>query len=100
MNENIQTLGAGIAELQLEQKTLATSSKQRELRSWLAAPDSSSNHNAACKLHQENTGNWLLESTTFQEWKTQSRSFLWLHGIREYLSEIYHDLLMISSWMW
>ncbi|KAF8854030.1 ankyrin [Acephala macrosclerotiorum] len=55
--------------------------ERRKIRHWLSSPDPSSNHNAACKVHQATTGEWFLKSDEFEEWKMTSRSFLWLHGI-------------------
>ena len=48
---------------------------------WLAPPDPSQNHDRARALCQANTGRWFLESTSFETWKTQNNSLLWLHGI-------------------
>ena len=49
---------------------------------WLAAPLPSSNHNAAMKKKQPNTGEWFTQSKEFAEWKNGTSSFFWLHGIR------------------
>jgi hypothetical protein len=57
--------------------------KQQKIRYWLLSPDPSSNHHAACKVHQATTGEWFLKSDEFEEWKMTSRSFLWLYGIRK-----------------
>ena len=48
---------------------------------WLAAPDPSSNHNAARKKWQPSTGEWFTHSKDFLHWKTASNSFLWVNGI-------------------
>ena len=48
---------------------------------WLNAPDPSSNHNNARKKRQPTTGEWFLKSANFSDWKAQSKSLLWLHGI-------------------
>lgn len=50
-----------------------------EINRRLAAPDPSSNHNAACKKRQPDTGNWLINGDAFVEWKTKP-FLLWLHG--------------------
>ena len=53
----------------------------QKLQQWLAAPEPSSNHNAAMKKRQPSTGEWFTGSKEFIQWKIASSSFLWLHGI-------------------
>jgi hypothetical protein len=48
---------------------------------WLSAPDPSTNYHKAHKQRQADTGLWLLESPTFQRWKENAASRLWLYGI-------------------
>ncbi|KAH8623087.1 hypothetical protein IG631_22244 [Alternaria alternata] len=57
--------------------------KERRLhiRSWLIAPDPSTNYHKAHKQRQADTGLWLLESPKFREWKESAASRLWLYGI-------------------
>ncbi|KAL8834139.1 MAG: hypothetical protein Q9170_003886 [Blastenia crenularia] len=52
-----------------------------KIRRWLSAPDASINFNAALKKRHADTGSWLLQSEKYIQWKTNRRSFLWLHGI-------------------
>ncbi|PSN62572.1 hypothetical protein BS50DRAFT_122517 [Corynespora cassiicola Philippines] len=51
-----------------------------EIRRWLSAPDSSVNFRKALELRQANTGQWLLESNVYKQWREKG-SFVWLHGI-------------------
>jgi ankyrin repeat protein len=51
-----------------------------KIRKWLAAPDPSVNFQKALKLREPHTGQWLLESDLYREWK-ENASFIWLHGI-------------------
>ncbi|PVH67497.1 hypothetical protein DL98DRAFT_296048, partial [Cadophora sp. DSE1049] len=81
IKDDIARLGDGLADVQIEQRTLAMGEKQQKIRHWLSSPDPSSNHNAACKSRQPTTGEWFLKSSEFEEWKMTSRSFLWLYGI-------------------
>lgn len=67
-------------ENRLEERRL--NENQTKIRSWLEAPDPSSNHIAACKKRQPTTGSWFIQGTEFARWKSDSASFLWLHGIR------------------
>jgi hypothetical protein len=48
---------------------------------WLQSTDPSTNHNAACEMHEPLTGNWLLQSGDFAKWKREPKQLLWLHGI-------------------
>ncbi|KAH7309366.1 ankyrin repeat-containing domain protein [Rhexocercosporidium sp. MPI-PUGE-AT-0058] len=82
IKDDIARLGDSLADIQIEQMTLAMGEKQQKIRHWLSSPDPSSNHNAACKARQATTGEWFLKSDEFEEWKITSRSFLWLYGIR------------------
>lgn len=48
---------------------------------WLVTTDPSSNHNRACELHEDHTGQWLIRSAPYKDWLAASNRFLWLHGI-------------------
>src|SRR2546423_6414390 len=54
----------------------------QKIHRWLAAPDPSSNHNAACGKRQLTTGSWFVGGSQFARWKAASDSMLWLYGIR------------------
>ncbi|KAI9794892.1 MAG: hypothetical protein M1816_003022, partial [Peltula sp. TS41687] len=72
---------AGITE-RVEQLQIVQIDTQREdaLR-WLETVDPSLNHNAACKKHEPQTGEWFLISREFNNWKVSQNSILWLYGI-------------------
>lgn len=53
---------------------------QTELGTWLCAPDPSKNQKEAIDKFHPDLGDWFLESTEFGNWKSTSKSFLWLHG--------------------
>ncbi|KZP05789.1 hypothetical protein FIBSPDRAFT_966969 [Athelia psychrophila] len=55
---------------------------KKEVRKWIYATDSdtSSNYNAAQKVHLSGTGSWFLDGSQFSEWKEQRGSVLWLNG--------------------
>jgi hypothetical protein len=55
--------------------------RQSKIRSWLSAPDPSTNYHKAHKQRQAGTGLWLLHSERFKRWKEASASRLWLYGI-------------------
>ena len=57
--------------------------QETKISQWLDAPLPSSNHNSAMKKRQPNTGEWFTQSKEYADWKTETGSFIWLHGIRE-----------------
>ncbi|KAK5715622.1 hypothetical protein LTR15_010268 [Elasticomyces elasticus] len=60
---------------------IARSTREKEIKDWLAPADASTNHNQARKQHHTGTGQWLLEAEQYKRWKTQNEcSALWLHG--------------------
>ncbi|KAI4280729.1 MAG: hypothetical protein L6R38_004232 [Xanthoria sp. 2 TBL-2021] len=48
---------------------------------WLDAPDPSTNYNEACRAKHSNTGLWVLEHSSYTQWKNDAGQPLWLHGI-------------------
>lgn len=52
----------------------------REIVAWLAASDPGTNHNVARRRHESQTGEWLLKSKQYQNWKTGAVSLLWMYG--------------------
>ncbi|PZD29497.1 vegetative incompatibility protein HET-E-1 [Pyrenophora tritici-repentis] len=55
--------------------------KLNKIRSWLSAPNPSTNYHKAHKQRQAKTGVWLLEGEQFTRWKESAASRLWLYGI-------------------
>ncbi|OWY44641.1 HET-like protein [Alternaria alternata] len=55
--------------------------KLGKIRSWLSAPDPSTNYHKAHKQRQAKTGVWLLEGEQFTRWRERAASRLWLYGI-------------------
>jgi hypothetical protein len=70
-----------LAEIENSSQELKLSYEQDNVIRWLQYTNPSTNHNAACGLHEPETGNWLLQSDDFTTWKRESKKFLWLHGI-------------------
>ncbi|KAJ7937826.1 hypothetical protein B0H13DRAFT_80938 [Mycena leptocephala] len=55
---------------------------QEKFRDWLKPVDVGRNQRGAEDRHHPGTGKWFLKDTLeFQEWKNNSNSLLWLHGI-------------------
>ena len=52
-----------------------------QLRTWLAPPNFSINHNTACGTQHDGTTKWFIEGGAFDEWK-KNGSLLWIRGNR------------------
>jgi hypothetical protein len=52
----------------------------RKIVAWLAPPDPRANHTTARQRHERLTGDWLLKSTQYTNWKTGAVSHLWMYG--------------------
>jgi hypothetical protein len=51
----------------------------KDIRTWLAAPDSSKNKNEARDKRQVDTCAWFLEGERFRMWQ-ENPGFLWVKG--------------------
>ncbi|KAL8723878.1 MAG: hypothetical protein Q9166_008232 [cf. Caloplaca sp. 2 TL-2023] len=71
---SVQTLADTTSAIQDE-------SRYQTIYRWLAAPDPSLSHNAACKKKVRSTGDWFLKSQQYADWKVGPHSLRWLHGI-------------------
>lgn len=69
-----------LSELKLLLERTNANQMSFSIRSWLAAPDASLNHNAACAKRHESTGVWLVNDYRFANWLIERNSFLWLSG--------------------
>ena len=65
-----------------ERSDIFTGNQLRDsLLRWLSPPDSSINHNIACKAHHNGTAQWFLQGSVFSQWKSTD-PFLWIYGKR------------------
>jgi Cdc6-like AAA superfamily ATPase len=55
--------------------------EQKAILAWLTSADHSAQQNDYFGRRQEGTGDWLLESDKFQEWKNNERHILFCPGI-------------------
>ncbi|KAK8252152.1 hypothetical protein IWZ00DRAFT_488577 [Phyllosticta capitalensis] len=63
-------------------KDLNDKGRWEMIRDWLSAPDWSINFNEAIgQRHLPQSGRWFLKSKVYGNWKKESNSFLWLHGV-------------------
>jgi Cdc6-like AAA superfamily ATPase len=70
-----------LQDLSHDLKDVKLTQRQEKIRSWLSAPDPSTNFNKASKQRQKGTGLWFLQGSSFQKWQTDHHTFLWLYGI-------------------
>lgn len=55
---------------------------------WLSTTDPSYSHIIAQTKHEPSTGEWLLRSQEFMDWKVTRNSMVWIHGIRKHLVKV------------
>ena len=77
---------------------MTTDGNKEKIVDWLSAPDPSTNHNKARQVQQSKTGLWLLNSSEYQNWKTETDRVLWLHGIRKYWNLNASELEEFTHW--
>ncbi|EXF74490.1 pfs domain-containing protein [Colletotrichum fioriniae PJ7] len=77
----VSQIEATMKDTHREVQELSAGDRFDKLRSWLSAPDPSIDQNKATNLHHSGTCQWFLESPKYLQWKTESRSAMWLHGL-------------------
>ncbi|KAH7357189.1 hypothetical protein BKA65DRAFT_222136 [Rhexocercosporidium sp. MPI-PUGE-AT-0058] len=60
--------------------TLASAQMYKNVMEWLNPTDQSEIHEAALRRHEAGTGQWFLGSDTFQCWREDKGTSLWLCG--------------------
>jgi hypothetical protein len=58
--------------------------KKRQLLQWISPENPWEPHRGALKVHQPGTGQWLVQSTEFLNWKAGGYQVCWLSGPRKY----------------
>ncbi|GAB1739832.1 hypothetical protein NU219Hw_g4767t1 [Hortaea werneckii] len=66
--------------LQVLQLSVLQSDRWRKIVDWLSPPDPWTNHRSACDRHEPGTGDWLLQSPTYLDWKAGKTRHLWICG--------------------
>ncbi len=69
-----------IAEIKSLLDLVRTYQISSDLRDWLKAPDTTIDHEAACRKKHPGTGIWLTKSARFSRWLREENSILWLNG--------------------
>lgn len=54
--------------------------RYQKIVAWLKPSDPWTNHESARKLHEQQTGEWLLHTNEYQSWKAGLDQYLWLYG--------------------
>ena len=65
-------------------KSMILSDEEQNILEWLSKYDFSASHTSAASRRQSGTGDWILDSPQYGEWKTSECGLLWLHGICQY----------------
>ncbi|KAI7263969.1 hypothetical protein KC345_g8974 [Hortaea werneckii] len=66
--------------IQVLQLSVQQSDRWRRIVDWLSAPDPWTNHRSARERHEPHTGDWLLQSHTYLDWKAGKKRHLWICG--------------------
>ncbi|RMX74849.1 hypothetical protein D0869_12191 [Hortaea werneckii] len=66
--------------LQVLQLSVLQSDRWRKIVDWLAPSDPWTNHRSARDRHEPHTGDWLLQSPTYLNWKAGQSRHLWICG--------------------
>jgi hypothetical protein len=81
VNENLEKISSNVNNVESRVESLHTGQHHNDIIRWLDAPDISNNLNQALKTRHPGSGQQLIFGEPYQKWKSQPRSFLWLHGI-------------------
>ncbi|KAK0624597.1 hypothetical protein B0T17DRAFT_245852 [Bombardia bombarda] len=54
--------------------------RERDIIQWISPSTPWDCHNAAIKLHQPGTSNWLSESAEYEQWLSKNSRIFWLSG--------------------
>ncbi|KAI6805580.1 hypothetical protein KC332_g6212 [Hortaea werneckii] len=66
--------------LQVLQLSVQQSDRWRKIVDWLSPPDPWTNHRSARDRHEPHTGDWLLGSPIYRDWKAGKGRHLWICG--------------------
>lgn len=104
--EQMAALDLIAAEMKRLKMVIEKAQKDRnrlEMLEWLSSEDCSKRYNNIRERHERSTGSWLVENSLYKEWRTKSRSFLWLHG-KGMLNLLFKldglRLINRRSWFW
>ena len=87
LDERVVSMLDGIEELTQQVSSIKStmlSAEDQNILEWLSRYDFSASHTSAASRRESGTGDWILDSPQYGEWKTSECSLLWLHGICKY----------------
>jgi hypothetical protein len=77
------TQGASLAQLSAQNQRILDAQHTEEYKkivAWLSAADPWTNHDSARQRHENLTGDWLLRSEQYQNWKLSTGRHIWMYG--------------------
>lgn len=81
VNHRLEGIQFSVNKTRASIEDLKAESQLENLRRWLSPTDPSVNFNKAKELRNPGSGQWLLESEEYSQWKAEKNSLLWLYGI-------------------
>ena len=82
IQHDLLSVDKNVDDIQRSLQTMAVDNLLDRVNNWLAAPDPWAKYKETLKRRHPGTGAWLVkDSERFFDWRSQSGSFLWLHGI-------------------
>ena len=75
-----QTIRSDVIDVRSAIEEVKTSQSSTEIREWLKAPDTDTDHNIANELRQPGTGRWFVNSEQFCIFSSEPNSILWVKG--------------------
>ncbi|KAK9849299.1 hypothetical protein MYU51_014545 [Penicillium brevicompactum] len=81
VSREVQSVHVIAKDINQELQDQKSSSHFQAISKWLSASDVSKNFFEALKKRHEGTCTWILQCKIFQEWQSDERRFIWLHGI-------------------
>jgi len=67
------------ADVLIIKKAILTQEEERLLQ-WISSINVSDSYNRSLGLREASTGEWLLKSAEYMDWRANAQTFLWLHG--------------------
>ena len=82
IQQDLLSVDQNVDDIQRSLQSMAVETLLDRVNNWLIAPDPWAKYKETLKRRNSGTGAWLVkDSERFFDWRSQSGSFLWLHGI-------------------
>jgi hypothetical protein len=76
----VNEVKAGLKEVTQQSKESRQETYNKKLQNWLSPTDPCTIYKRALKTRHPGSGTWFLQSPQYLQWKSSSKSSLWLHG--------------------